>query len=81
MTEQVPPTGPDDAETEPSSTSVSADGGAAATGIPAVDSVLADVDLLDHLPMEEHLAAFERAHDSLRAALDAPSVEQPGEPA
>src|SRR4051812_48370586 len=47
------------------------------TGVPAVDDVLADVDRLDDAPLDEHLAAFERAHDSLRSALDA----DPGEPA
>jgi hypothetical protein len=47
------------------------------TGVPAVDDVLADIDRLDDAPLDEHLAAFERAHDSLRSALDA----DPGEPA
>jgi hypothetical protein len=47
------------------------------TGVPAVDGVLADVDRLDGVPLDEHLAAFERAHESLRSALDA----DPGEPA
>ena len=55
------------------------------TGVPAVDQVLADVDRLDDAPLEEHLGAFERAHDSLRAALDGqPSDEpsnRPGDPA
>jgi len=43
-----------------------------ATGVPAVDAVLEDLDGLDELPLEEHVGAFERAHDSLRSALDAP---------
>ncbi len=47
------------------------------TGVPAVDAVLTDVDRLDEAPLDEHLPAFERAHDSLRSALDA----DPGEPA
>lgn len=47
------------------------------TGIPAVDGVVADLDTLDERPLDEHLAAFERAHDTLRSALDA----EPGEPA
>ena len=47
------------------------------TGVPAVDDVLADVDRLDEVPLDQHLAAYERAHDSLRSALDA----DPGEPA
>jgi hypothetical protein len=41
------------------------------TGVPAVDDVLAEVDGLDDRPLEEHLATFERAHERLRAALDA----------
>ena len=47
------------------------------TGVPAVDAVLDEVDGLDEAPLAEHLDAFERAHDSLRSALDA----DPGEPA
>jgi len=47
------------------------------TGVPAVDEVLVDVARLDGAPLEEHLPAFERAHDALRSALDA----DPGEPA
>jgi hypothetical protein len=47
------------------------------TGVPAVDEVVADVDRLDGAPLEEHLPAFERAHEALRSALDA----DPGEPA
>ena len=47
------------------------------TGVPAVDDVLADLDRLDGTPLEEHLPAFERAHEALRSALDA----DPGEPA
>ncbi len=61
-----------------------ADDGAAATetpttGVPAVDRVVADLDRLDDTPLEEHLSAFERAHESLRSALDAPAVDQPGD--
>jgi hypothetical protein len=47
------------------------------TGIPAVDQVLSEIDGLDDLPLEEHLGTFERAHDSLRGALDV----QPDDPA
>jgi hypothetical protein len=39
--------------------------------------VLADVDRLDDAPLEEHLGAFERAHDSLRAALDGQPYDEP----
>jgi hypothetical protein len=60
--------GPDEAWPEPEPTH---------TGVPAVDEVLADVDRLDGTPLEEHLPAFEKAHDALRSALDA----DPGEPA
>jgi hypothetical protein len=48
-----------------------------ATGDPRVDSVLADVEHVDELPLEDQLAAFERAHEQLRSALDS----DPGEPA
>ena len=41
------------------------------TGVASVDAVLDDLSALDELPLEEHLAAFEKAHGSLRAALDA----------
>lgn len=74
MTEQVPPTGlrGDEHEAQPPSSDEPT-----ATGVPAVDQVLSDVDRLDDLPLEEHLPTFERAHDSLRAALDG----EPGDPA
>ena len=79
MTEQVPPEAVDHVDLDPE------DAGHADsftpqepthTGVPAVDEVLADVDRLDDTPLDEHLAAFERAHTSLRSALDA----DPGEP-
>ena len=40
------------------------------TGDPAVDEVLAGMDALHRLPVDEHAAVFEAAHDSLRKALD-----------
>jgi hypothetical protein len=40
------------------------------TGDPAVDEVLAGMDALHRLPVDEHAAVFEAAHDSLRQALD-----------
>jgi hypothetical protein len=67
MTEQAQPFEPDDAATDEP----------VRTGVPAVDEVLAEVDALDDLPLEEHLGAFERAHESLRRALDV----QPDDPA
>ena len=40
------------------------------TGDPAVDEVLAGMAALHGLPVDEHAAVFEEAHDSLRKALD-----------
>jgi len=40
------------------------------TGVPAVDAVLAEVDGAADLPADEQVAVFERAHDTLRRALD-----------
>ncbi|HEY3527510.1 MAG TPA: hypothetical protein VGK78_00015 [Nocardioides sp.] len=74
MTEQVPPTGPGDGE--PEEQEPAADD-RQLTGVPAVDAALAEVDRLSDLPLEERLAAFERVHESLRTALDAPSVDHP----
>ena len=74
MSEQVPSPGPEDTE-EQDASSMTEDG-PSSTGIPAVDRVLADLDRLDDAPLEEHLGAFERAHESLRSALDA----DPGDP-
>jgi hypothetical protein len=72
MTEQVPSGGPeqdDEVETPRADPP--------RTGVPRVDAVLADVEGLDDVPLEEHPAAFERAHESLRAALDEPPDETP----
>ena len=80
MTEQVPATRWDEPETDRSTGATDSDE-PTSTGVPAVDQVLADVDRLDELPLEEHLGAFERAHDSLRSALDALPGEHPGDPA
>jgi hypothetical protein len=41
----------------------------AATGHPAVDEVLRSLDALEGRPVDEHVAAFEQAHGSLRRAL------------
>jgi hypothetical protein len=67
MTEQVPPEGVDP-DVRPR------------TGVPSVDSVLDDLEGLDSTPLAEQQAAFERAHDRLRAALDDPG-EAPGDEA
>jgi hypothetical protein len=69
MIEQGPPTGLDEPEAEGSWAAAYPAG--RTTGVAAVDRVLADVDGLDELPLAEHLGAFERAHEGLRAALDA----------
>ena len=85
MTEQVPPTRYDEPDTDESTAPEADLGGPTTTGVPAVDQVLADVDGLDDAPLAEHLGAFERAHDSLRSALDVQpdeeAREQPGESA
>jgi hypothetical protein len=84
MTEQVPPTeGTDPEGPGPEGTDdeeVPAGAEASTTGVPAVDAALADLDRLDEAPVEEHLAAFERAHESLRSALDTPSADRPRDP-
>jgi|SRR5512133_1649571 hypothetical protein len=81
MTDHAPEPLPEettDLESEDPATSSSADGSFVAadavvhrTGVPAVDEVLAEVDGLDDRPLDEHLATFERAHETLRSALDA----------
>lgn len=43
------------------------------TGVESVDRVLDSLDALGELPVEEHVAVFEQAHDRLRGALDAPA--------
>jgi hypothetical protein len=40
------------------------------TGNPVVDDVLGGVEALDDLPVDEHVAVYERAHERLRGALD-----------
>lgn len=39
------------------------------TGHPAVDEVLRSLDGLDGRPVDEHVAAFEQAHETLRQTL------------
>lgn len=67
------PSEQDDEVTEPD--------GPVSTGVASVDRVLGDLDALDDLPLEEHIGAFERAHESLRSALDAPPDPTPDDPA
>ena len=47
------------------------------TGVAAVDGVLADVAAVSGMPVSEHVAVFERAHDQLRRALDAQPEPRP----
>ena len=42
------------------------------TGNEAVDGVLQSLDTLEQVPVDDHVAVFERAHEQLRAALDSP---------
>ncbi len=74
MTEQVPPTTPESMGRGEESSIPEAE--TTSSGVPAVDTVLADLDRVDAAPFEQHLAMFEHAHESLRAALDAPSVDR-----
>jgi hypothetical protein len=53
--------------------------GQVTTGVASVDRVLDDLDGLHDLPLDEHVGAFERAHESLRSALDAPADPTPGD--
>jgi hypothetical protein len=45
------------------------DPGSPAPSHPAVDEVLRSLERLEDLPVEEHVPAFERAHEELRQAL------------
>lgn len=47
------------------------------TGVPAVDEVLQRVSQLAERPVSEHVEVFERAHEQLRRALDAPPDAAP----
>ena len=42
------------------------------TGVASVDRVLAEVAAVADAPVGDHVEVFERAHDQLRRALDAP---------
>jgi hypothetical protein len=66
-----PPTVDDEDMVEPA--------GQVTTGVASVDRVLGKLDGLDDLPLDEHVGAFERAHESLRSALDAPADASPGD--
>lgn len=47
------------------------------TGIDAVDQVLVDVAAVATAPVGDHVQVFERAHEQLRRALDAPPPTAP----
>ena len=47
------------------------------TGVPAVDEVLQRVSQVGERPVSEHVEVFERAHEQLRRALDAPPDAAP----
>jgi hypothetical protein len=47
--------------------------GTETTGVDAVDRVLAEVAAVTGAPVGDHVQVFERAHDQLRRALDAPA--------
>ena len=42
------------------------------SGNDVVDDVLASLEALPELPLDDHVAVFERAHEQLRGALDGP---------
>ena len=46
------------------------------TGIESVDAVVEGLAVLDDLPVTEHVAVFERAHESLRSQMAAPAADQ-----
>jgi hypothetical protein len=45
------------------------DAGAEGTGNADVDAVIGSLEVLDDLPVAEHVAVFEQAHESLRRTL------------
>ncbi|NYG57478.1 hypothetical protein BJ980_000401 [Nocardioides daedukensis] len=47
------------------------------TGNTVVDGVLARLEGLDQMPIDEHVAVFEHAHEQLRGALDGPRLPRP----
>jgi hypothetical protein len=85
MTDQVPTDPqPEGAQADPD-TPAAPPAHRGRTGVSAVDRVGDEVERLEEVPIEEHLPVFERAHASLRAALDDVSAhgvdEQPDQPA
>ena len=52
------------------------DSGEIRTGHPAVDEVLRSLGTLDGLPVDEHVAVFEQAHEDLRRTLSGAGDDQ-----
>jgi hypothetical protein len=52
------------------------DEGAIQTGHPAVDEVLRSLGALDGLPVDEHVAVFDEAHEQLRRTLSGAGDDQ-----
>lgn len=52
------------------------DAGAIQTGHPAVDEVLRSLGALDGVPVDEHVAVFEQAHEDLRRTLSGAGDDQ-----
>jgi len=46
------------------------------TGHPAVDEVLRSLNALDDVPVDEHVAVFEQAHEKLRRTLSGAGDDQ-----
>lgn len=46
------------------------------TGHPAVDEVLRSLSTLDDVPVDEHVAVFEQAHEELRRTLSGAGDDQ-----
>ena len=63
----------------PQDVAVADAGRTGATGDEAVDAVVASLRGLDELPVAEHVAVFERAHESLRQVLSG-AGEPSGQP-
>jgi hypothetical protein len=72
--EDAPAENPDSADSADQGES-----GPVSTGHPAVDEVLRSLDHLDGRPVDEHVAAFEEAHESLRRTLSGAADESGGE--
>jgi hypothetical protein len=71
----------EDAPVEETETVEPVDADAVSTGHPAVDEVLRSLDELDGRPVDEHVAAFEQAHEALRRTLSGAADETADETA